>query len=192
MRQKRWRDLNREGSIGDLRVTVVRHIGRHANEFSGLEDALAEFTDRKGRESRTWTKLSLEERIAAISNLDRRAGIAFGSAVFAIYRPASELLHGSYYGVNYFWQGSRDVPANTPEDFNELWVTEHFITLLSCLFFAVSGAVGTIAAVHRLPLHVELQGRLASQFECLVGSMHVTDPNPDSEHRFTAKIQQQR
>jgi hypothetical protein len=187
MRQKRWRDLNRQGSFGDVQVTVVRDIGRQASEFPGLEEALAEFTDRKGRERRTWTQLSIEDRIATVANLDRQAGIAFGSAVFAIYRPASELLHGSYYGVNYFWQGSRDTPARTAEAFDALWVTEHFVTLLCSLFFAVSGAVSTIAAVHRLPLHPELQDRLAKQLGHLIEAMNDADPNPDNEHEFTTK-----
>ncbi|MEH3108305.1 MAG: DUF5677 domain-containing protein [Sphingomonas fennica] len=135
MRQKRWRDLNREGTIADLRISTSRDIEQTVADFPGLQEALNEFSDPKGREKRSWTSLSIEQRIAAISEVSRRAAIAFGSAVFGIYRPASELLHGSYYGVNLFWQGSRDKAANTPEDFDQLWLAEHFATLLSCLFF---------------------------------------------------------
>jgi hypothetical protein len=147
MRQKRWRDLNREGTIGDLRISTSRDIKQTVADFPGLQEALDEFTDRKGREKRSWTSLSIEERIAAILKVNHKAAIAFGSALFGIYRPASELLHGSYYRVNFFWQGSRAKPAKVREEFDELWSADHFATLLSCLFFCVTGAIETVAAV---------------------------------------------
>ena len=187
MRQKRWRDLNRQANFADVKVTAVRNIGRDAGDFPGLEEALAEFTDGKGRERRSWTRLSIEDRIAIVAKLNRQAGIAFGSAIFAIYRPASELLHGSYYGVNYFWQGSRDTPARSAEAFDELWVTEHFVTLLCSLFFSVSGAVTAIAAVHKLALHAELQEKLAQKLGHLISEMNCADPDPDNEHEFTTQ-----
>lgn len=187
MRQKRWRDLNREGTIADLRISTSRSIKQTVADFPGLREALDEFADHKGREKRSWTSLSIEQRIAAIAKVSRQAARAFGSAVFGIYRPASELLHGSYYGVNLFWQGSRAQPVKTRDDFDELWAADHFATLLSCLFFCVTGAVETVAAVLSLPHHTRLQAELAQRLSQLLDVMHDTDPDPDDEHHFSAQ-----
>lgn len=182
MRQKRWRDLNREGRIGESRVRVSRDIGSSAEQFEGLPEALAEYTSKRGDEVRDWTSENLEKRIAAISDRHSRGGLCLGTAVFAVYRPASELLHGTYYGVNLFWQGSRDTPANGPEEFDELWLTEHFVTLHTALFFGVSGAVDVIASVNNLKGHDTQQNRLSRELASLVDEMSQAEEL--SDHRF--------
>lgn len=186
MRQKRWRDLKRETQIGDLQITASRDIGAQVDEFPGLQEALDEFTrPKRGTEIREWTDVSLENRIASVSKISRRGGIALGSAFFGIYRPASELLHGSYYGVNFFWQGSREAPARTREDFAHLWVMEHFALLLSCLFLSVTGAIDTFSKVHGLTEHGARQDVLSRQLQILVEGMSAA--NPDDQHHFTSK-----
>ncbi|MHA6724206.1 DUF5677 domain-containing protein [Sphingomonas sp. RS2018] len=186
MRQKRWRDLDREARIGDLQIAMSRDVGMQIEDFPGLDEALDEFTRRKrGTEVREWTEVSLEDRIASITAKSRRGGIGLGSAFFGIYRPASELLHGSYYGVNYFWQGSRDTPARDRTAFEYLWVMEHFALLLGCVFMGVAGAVDTIAEVHGLPEHAARQNQLSQQLKILIEAMGAIDP--DDEHSFVTK-----
>jgi len=182
MRQKRWRDLRRQGNVGDHRVTVSRDVGLEVDDVPDLREALDEYTNKRGDEVRDWTPENLEKRISAISDRHRRAGLCLGVASFAIYRPASELLHGTYYGVNLFWQGSRDAPARNRDEFDELWVTEHFVTLLTALFFAVSGAIDAVAAVHALALHSARQDQLSQQLSTLIETMNRGDP--DDEHNF--------
>lgn len=185
MRQKRWRDLRRQGRVGDHRITVSRDVGLDVDDLPGLRDALDEYTNKRGEEVRDWTPESLERRIAVISSRHRRAGLCLGVASFSVYRPASELLHGTYYGVNLFWQGSRDIPARRRDEFDELWVTEHFVTLLTALFFAVSGAIDSISAVHQLANHSELQDELSRKLSALVEAM--AGNCPDGSHDFRSE-----
>ena len=175
MRQKRWRELRREGSAGPLQLSVVRDIGLEADAFPGLRKALEEFTDNRGGERPFWTRSSVEKRIDAVTRSQHRAGLCLGIAAFAIYRPASELIHGSYYGVNLFWQGSREAPATNRAEFDQLWMTEHFVTLLSSLFFAVGGAIEAIASTHALPGHAEKQDVLSRDLAMLIDDMSPGD-----------------
>lgn len=175
MRQKRWRDLSREANIGGWRMTVSREVGLTPDDLPGLPEALEEYTNKRGRELRDWTPASIEERIDAVSERSKRAGLCFGAAVFAIYRPSSELLHGTYYGVNYFWQGSREQPARSRASFDHLWLLEHFVTLLSAAFFGASGAIDAMAAVFDLPNHGQRQDDLAQQLTQLIDDMRKLD-----------------
>jgi len=175
MRQKRWRDLSREADIGGWRMTVRRDVGLTPDDLPGLPEALDEFTNKRGREFRDWTPESIEERIDAVTEHCRRAGLCFGAAVFAIYRPSSELLHGTYYGVNYFWQGSRENPARSRAAFEHLWLLEHFVTLLSALFFGASGAIDAIASVFEMSTHKDAQDHLAQKLTTLIDDMNRLD-----------------
>jgi hypothetical protein len=175
MRQKRWRDLSREANIGGTKMKVSRDIGLVAEDLPGLPDALDEFTNAKGKEVRDWTSENIDQRIAAVSVRAARAGVCLGIAVFTIYRPSSELLHGTYYGVDYFWRGSRERPARSRTAFDHLWLLEHFVTLLGATFFASSGAIEAIATTFKLPSHVEQQGKLATELTVLIDDMHKLD-----------------
>jgi hypothetical protein len=184
MRQKRWRDLNRQGKVGSLRINVSRNVDVEIDDLPGLREALDEYTNRRGGEVRDWTPENLEARIEVISNSHQRAGLCLGVGMFAIYRPASELLHGTFYGVNLFWQGSRAVPARNRADFDELWVMEHFVTLLTTLMFAAGGAIDAIAAAHQLDGHSQRQDELAQGLAALVEEMN--DGGESDEHHFRA------
>lgn len=175
MRQKRWRDLNRKADIGGTSFTVSRYIGLTANDLPGLPEALQEYTNKRGGEVRDWTTASIEMRIAAISERCKRAGLCFGAAIFAVYRPSSELLHGTYYGVNYFWQGSREQPARNRAAFDNLWLLEHFVTLLSAVFFGASGAVDAIAEVFNLSGHAQKQDQISQVLATLIEDMGKLD-----------------
>ncbi len=175
MQQKRWRDLNRETSIGGWRMTVSRDVGLTPEDLPGLPEALEEYTNKRGRVVRDWTPVTIEQRIDAVTEQCKRAGICFGAAVFAIYRPSSELLHGTYYGVNYFWQGSRDQPARSRAAFDRLWLLEHFVTLLSAIFFSASGAINTMSAKFELRDHEKLQDHLSQELSQLIDDMNQSD-----------------
>lgn len=184
MRQKRWRDLRRQGRVGDLNITVSRDVEMSVDDLPGLREALNEYTNRKGDEIRDWTSESLEKRLAVISGLHKRAGLCLGGATFAIYRPASELLHGTYYGVNLFWQGSRSEPARRREEFEMLWLTDHFATLLSALLLGASGAIQVVASTHTLQRHIQSQDQLLEKLNLLAGMMG--EFTPDDSHNFHA------
>lgn len=171
MLQKRWRDLSRATTIGGWRMTVNRDVGLTPEDLPGLPEALEEYTNKRGREVRDWTPASIEERIDAVAERCKRAGLCFGTALFAIYRPSSELLHGTYYGVNYFWQGSRERPARSRTAFDHLWLLDHFVTLLSAVFFGASGAIDATAEVFALPDHAKRQDQLSQVLAELIDDM---------------------
>ncbi|GAB1582632.1 DUF5677 domain-containing protein [Phyllobacterium phragmitis] len=180
MRQKRWRDLKRTGRIGKRNFSVSRKIKASITDFPGLEDALAEFTTKKGSEIRDWTPETIEQRIGIIEQKSEKAGLLLASSIFSIYRPSSELLHGTFYGVNYFWQGSRDEPVTSREAFEHLWMHDHFITLLSSLLFAVSGAIYAVATGRQLQAHFAEQERMLALLRGY--TERIADTDLDSEH----------
>lgn len=137
--QKSYRDLDRAGIVGGVRIEM-RAINRPAvDSVTGLAEALHEFTDRKGREITKWTPLSLSERIAVVSQMHAQAGMSLSAATMLVYRHASELLHGTYFSVVYFWSAS-GAPARTREDFHSRWM-EHFTAVFASAFFAASAVV---------------------------------------------------
>jgi hypothetical protein len=185
-RQKRWRDLHRQGVIGaDLSVEVERKLDLAIDDIPGLSQDLQEFTTKKGAEVRDWTPLTIQERIDRIHVSSPQAARLLGAAIFAIYRPSSELLHGTFYGVNYFWQGSRDAVVSSGADFERLWVEEHFTTLLPTLLFAAGGAVEAVAVEHGWMPHIERQRSTLKVLDDLTSQLA---SNSDGEHVFRAGV----
>jgi hypothetical protein len=185
-RQKRWRDLHRKGVVGgDLAISVERKLDLAVDDIPGLTEDLQEFTTKKGAEARGWTPLTIQERIELIHASSPEAARLLGAAVFAIYRPSSELLHGTFYGVNYFWQGSRDAVVASAEDFDRLWIEEHFITLAPTLLFAAGGAVEAVAAANGCPTHIERQRSILRTLDELTSQIA---PTSNGEHAFQATV----
>ena len=167
-RQKRWRDLHRQGRLaGDLTISVQRKIDFPASDFPGLVEDLSNFTTKNGGEVRDWTPLTIQDRIDLVHASCPAAAKLLGGAIFSIYRPSSELLHGTFYGVNYFWQGSRDAPVTSAVEFDSLWIEEHFVTLASTLLFAAGGAIEAVAAARSWGSHVERQRSILESLDDL-------------------------
>src|SRR5690606_35980765 len=116
--------------------------------IDGLKEALEEFS-KNGREITDWTPLNISRRIAAISNFDPGAGVALGGALMAVYRHASELLHGTYFGVLYFWSVDGQPPRGK-DHFNEQWLT-HFTAIFVALFFSASAIIRVCARRFNYP-----------------------------------------
>lgn len=168
MNQKRFRDQSRQADIAGWKMKLSSAVPFAADDVPGLQEALDEFTDRRGREVRDWTDVRLEDRVAAVATVSRRAALGLATSIFMIYRPASELLHGTFYGVTYFWKGSQGVVGLTRENFDEVWLLDHFMSVLSSLFFSAGGAIEAIAHVCGLTGHRERQDELSSQLSDLV------------------------
>lgn len=185
LRQKRWRDLKRVAQMGDQQIVVERHLPYGPEDFPGLQEALDEFTSPKGQEIRDWTTDNIQKRISLVDGVSKRSAQALSGAVFAIYRPSSELLHGSFYGVSYFWQGSLDRPVRNREEFEQLWTNDHFVTLLTSIYFSISGAVEVIAVKRGLSGHLEGQKELDRLMQDL--SSRMSEINPSRDHSFTPR-----
>jgi len=102
-RQKAFTDLERESRIGPSIIRVACDPRVDLDSVPELKADLAEFTSRKGRE-KDWVDASLDDRI-------RVAGEKLGDSVltqlhfarFLVYRHASEILHGTLFGVLHFY-----------------------------------------------------------------------------------------
>ncbi len=128
--QRSYRDKHRTGKVGGYSFEIQASGLKQAAEIPGMTEALAEFAPRKN-----WPTESPSARVDAINMVSDAAGISFAGANIAVYQLASELLHGSYFGVVHFWSCSANLPAHTRERFAELW-TEHFTTVFSATFFS--------------------------------------------------------
>jgi len=183
-RQKRWRDLRRSGVLsGDLFISVERKIDLKAEEVPHLIEDIEKFTTKSGAEIKDWTPLKIQDRIDVVHRRWPEAAKLLGGAIFSIYRPSSELLHGTFYGVNYFWQGSRERPVTSKAEFDLLWLEEHFVTLASTLLFASAGAVEAVASANGLAVHIERQRSVLASLEALC--VHLTSDG-GAHHEFHA------
>lgn len=135
--QKAYRDLKRESEAGGQKFTLVSRANLSPSDEEYLSSLAAEFTTRGGREKRDWTDESLTQRIDIATEKFARSSVTLlHAAVFNIYRPSSEILHGTYYSAMHFWgltTPGRSRP--TTKDELELVLCEHqFAVLMSTIF----------------------------------------------------------
>jgi len=113
-----------------------------------LGDALEEFTDSRGREKKNWATDSYSERIAAIGReFGKKEAEILRVAMHSIYRPASEILHGTFYGAM-FAAGK----AKTPERFQDHadfvnWLGDQLSMVLLMSSAAISVMLTAIATL---------------------------------------------
>jgi hypothetical protein len=172
--QKRYRDLSRHGTIAGLDFELTSSM-TPMPELPGLSEALALFTDSKGREVRDWTEDNLDQRIAAVRSKHPRAATALSGAVIAIYRHSSELLHGTYFSVIYFWMGSGQSGSFTKQSFAQTWFLDHFIAIFTALFLTANGVIETIRSEFGFP-EDESQGTLVQRATSLTEAMRAGRP----------------
>lgn len=156
--QKSFRDLHRSGSIGGAAFELRAGQQPDPKLVPGLAEALAEFTGRRGQEIPGWTPLSISSRIEVVGMVHERAALSLSGSTMAIYRHASELLHGTYFSVVYFWSAGLSPPV-TPENFDERWAA-HFLSVFTAAFFAAQAVVELYSLLFDLPNLAISQNRL--------------------------------
>ena len=130
-RQKSWRDLNRESVIGD---SIIRLFYDEAPDPSTrLRQEIDEFTAQSGRE-KSWIDLSVDERIARIGQkLGQSIVTSLHWARFAVYRHSSEILHGTFFGVLYFFGQTIPGRAGSSRESREFVAQQNLMIILSCV-----------------------------------------------------------
>lgn len=156
--QKSYRDLQREGDIGGTSFKLGRTNVPAVEDVLGLAEALSEFTGRKGQENTDWTPLKISSRIEEVGKVSSQAALALSGSTVSVYRHASELLHGTYFGVVHFWSGSGR-PATTRGSFEDRW-GEHFVAIFGGIFFAAQAVVEFFGSSFDLPDLLEDQKQL--------------------------------
>lgn len=92
-----WRHFNRKRGSGDYVLELRSDAAPHVT----LEQEFPEFSG-KGRGK--WTNLDVPSRIRMVGELaGHRAASRFAAADFLIYSLSSEIIHGSPFGVSYFY-----------------------------------------------------------------------------------------
>ena len=150
-----FRDLFRKDEMGGWTFEVGYQADIPATEAQRMEAMAAEFTTAKGRE-KDWTDLNLRQRLdATAATFPGTALLSLNASAFNIYRHASEVMHGSYYGALMIWgvASPRSKPLD-PDTFRLVFVDHQFSTLMSAIF-AFAGVVECFAAYANVP-HLKL------------------------------------
>ena len=134
-----WKHHNRIIGSGDFMIAL------------GVQDPKAQaaklFPDfaEKGKES--WTSLDAVSRINKIGKVVSASGGALMGAYGGIYAVSSEVIHGSLYGMSYFFSAHKK--EETVEAFRAATV-EQVIDILIAVSHASSGFLSAFANVQKL------------------------------------------
>lgn len=134
-----WKHHNRIIGSGEFMIAL------------GVQDPKAQaaelFPDfaEKGKES--WTSLDAVSRISKIGKVVSASGGALIGAYSGIYAVSSEVIHGSVYGMSYFFSAHRK--EETVEAFRVATV-EQVIEILIAVSHASSGFISAFAVVQKL------------------------------------------
>lgn len=146
--QKGYRDAAREWEIGNVRLGSGPLPPPGA--IPGLAEAIAEFTRRNGSEVTDWAVHNLSQKLEVISARFPDVQLSISVSAKSIYRSASEILHGTYYGVEIFWTAGGVRPASRSE-FNRLCVQNHLVVIFTAVLGAVGGMLEVVATEYSLP-----------------------------------------
>lgn len=121
MSQKAYRDLERKLNIESLNLTV-QTLGLDQLQIpKELQDALNEYTSKKGFEIRSWTGENVFKKIEIISRkYGQKVKDILNIGLFNIYRHSSEIAHGTLFGLFYIIGATsfKQRPTNTNELLN--------------------------------------------------------------------------
>lgn len=134
-----WKHHNRIIGSGDFMIALgVRDLKAQATKL------FPDFAE-KGKES--WTSLDAVSRINKIGKVVSASGGALMGAYGGIYAVSSEVIHGSVYGMSYFFSAYRR--EETVEAFRSATV-EQVVDILIAVSHASSGFLSAFANVQKL------------------------------------------
>ncbi|TCL74876.1 hypothetical protein [Rhizobium sp. BK251] len=167
--QKAYRNLLREDPAG---LNLPRRAPpTPAEDIAGMVEALGEFTQKNGSEITDWAGASVHRKLDAIYSGYPGVQLSMSVAVASIYRDASEILHGTFYGVELFWEQSLD-ENGSPRNFDDSFVYNHLITLFTAIFGSINGMLEVVGQRYAtlktmelvLPLLKEAAGLLSESY----------------------------
>ncbi len=100
-KQKAYRKLNREIATGAGAVSLKFNGQVDVAATSGLQEAIDQFTGKKGGEVRRWTRLDIPEMAEVAAQRSEVSAAMMLLSYLATYEDASEALHGTLYGVTF-------------------------------------------------------------------------------------------
>lgn len=144
LKQKAFRDLNRESLI-DGRGIKVTWSGLDSFKIDNeLKEAVDRYTSRKGREISSWTNESIINRLEYIyEKYGNNVGDKLHFPFYAIYRHASEISHGSFFGALV----TLGLTLPDEDAFKREKITKVHLSNLSMVLFMVSFAISGLISV---------------------------------------------
>jgi hypothetical protein len=129
-----WKHRNRTVGSGDFSLTI--------ESDPDPEAVLRRFPDFAGKGNGSWTKFDTPTRIRLVGELgSRRAGARLLAAYALVYAISSEVIHGSTYGVSYFFHAHLQGEPNA-ESFRDATAQQ----LIDILIAALHGLAGFLTA----------------------------------------------
>lgn len=130
-----WKHHNRRVGSGKYSLEV-------SSDPNAKQTLATKFAEFEGKGMGTWSALDVPSRIRRVGELSgNRAGSRLLAAYALIYGLSSEVIHGSPFGVSYFYTGRLSGNATT-EDFQESTARQ----LEEILIAVLHAACGYIAA----------------------------------------------
>jgi hypothetical protein len=140
-----FRDLHREQTTGGWTINLGYQGALPPTEVDRLESMAREFTSARGRE-KDWTDLTVRQRLDAASMAFGSTALLSLSVSFAnIYRHASEVTHGSYYGALMIWGLTAPGFSRSGSSALRLVFADHQFSSLVSAIFAFAGVVECFA-----------------------------------------------
>lgn len=144
--QKGYRDLSRSIKVGSAEVGISSSAKIDISAFPKLGEALRDYTNKRGQEVRDWIEESVDDRLGAIAAASsEKSVVGLSFARLAIYRHASDIVHGTFYGATYAL--GLTVSQQPPDDEAAL-VKNHadnLVMLLLLLQYSVHDVIGLMA-----------------------------------------------
>jgi hypothetical protein len=145
--QRFYRDLERKVGRGEYAMHITASHKPNLDEHAELKSALEEFTSAQGRE-RNWTDDSVPIRIEKIGQVLGAAPASGLLGAYAlIYADGSEIIHGSLFGIQFFYRGRSTLPE-TVADFDAL-TAEHLAAIMFAIFMALNSYLRAFCMVQR-------------------------------------------
>ncbi|MDO8432405.1 MAG: hypothetical protein Q7S58_08365 [Candidatus Binatus sp.] len=143
--QKAYRDLDRELKLNDQKIVIRASSKPKADSDPRLKAAIDEFTWPKGREITQWTPESPVQQLETIgSKYGENVAATLGLSMMMLYRHASEIAHGTLFGV--MW--SVGVTSSRPRSISEPDVNrmreDHWSSSLEGLLFCLNASIATL------------------------------------------------
>jgi hypothetical protein len=137
--QKMHREANKDVKLGGVRLNVSAGLNVPVSDMPGLSEALREFTRNNGSEIRDWSDKSIDQRIEYVASRLPECGTSLAASRLLIYGVSSEIIHGSLYGVIYFWTGLSGLDRLKETGRYQMMV--HYLTAIVAAAFALDALV---------------------------------------------------
>lgn len=132
-----WKHHNRQVGSGEYSLEI-------SSDQDPKHTVATRFAEFQGKGQGTWSPLDVPSRIRRVGELaGKRAGSRLLASYALIYGLSSEVIHGSPFGVSYFYMGRLTSEA-TPEAFGE-GTTRQLEEILIALLHAACGYIAAFS-----------------------------------------------